>query len=183
MLKINLQQFGGRGGGTSAKSSALFKIENKIKNASVEHAALINEKGEVLFEKSDGKVDAVHFTQEECAMMQDATLTHNHPGGTTFSDPDLVILTKRGLREIRAVHADGVYSLTRNYNIGDAVPSSYLSFAKDYKDAFNSYKYGVVDKIFAKTQDADKCNQLCADYRKWWLKTYSNDYGYTYKEG
>lgn len=176
---------GGRGDASSmsARSKSIAKIENKIRNKPVEHAALVNENGDILFDKTEGSTNIVNFTPEECAMMKDATLTHNHPGGTTFSPEDVGLLTTRGLQEIRAVHTNGVYTLTRNYKIGDKVPSHYKNAWLDYRSAITSYVKNTTDAIYAKTGDANKCNKMVSDYKKSWLSSHAAYYGLTYKEG
>ena len=174
----------GGGGSSGMRGSAnLSRIESRIRSNPVETAALIGPNGDVLFDKSDGIADAVYFTAEETSMMVDGTLTHNHPGGTTFSKEDVDLTVSRGIRSIRAVHSDGSYELKRQYNIGDNVPRSYFRFAEDYDSAVNKYMKDTVDKIWNDTGDADRCNGMVADYRRQWLRDNSASYGWEYKEG
>ena len=174
---------GGRGSSSSMRSANLSNIESRIRGNPTETAALIGPSGEVVFDKSDGLAGAVHFTEDECARMANATLTHNHPRGTTFSPEDIDLAVGRGLKEIRAVHSGGSYSLKRQYKIGDEVPSKYLRFSRDYDSAVGKYMKSTVDKVWERTGDADKCNGMVADYRRQWLSKNSASYGWAYKEG
>lgn len=175
---------GGRGGSSGMRGSAnLSRIESRIRSNPVETAALIGPNGDVLLDKSDGIANAVHFTAEEASMMVDGTLTHNHPGGTTFSKEDVDLAVSRGLRSIRAVHSGGSYELRRQFNIGDAVPNKYARFSGDYESAVSKYMRNTVDKIWNDTGDADRCNGMVADYRRQWLRDNSASYGWKYKEG
>lgn len=175
---------GGRGNSSGMRgASNLSRIESRIRSDPVETAALVGPDGNVLFDKSDSIANAVYFTEEETKMMVDGTLTHNHPGGTTFSEEDIDLAVSRGLRSIRAVHTNGSYELKRQYNIGDTIPEKYIEFSKDYNNAVNSYKINTVDKIWNQTGDADRCNGMVADYRRQWLRDNSASYGWKYKEG
>ena len=160
----------------------LSRIESRIRYNPMETAALIGSNGDVLFDKSDGIADAVYFTAEETKMMVDGTLTHNHPGGTTFCKADVDLAVSRGLRSIRAVYSGGSYELKRQYNIGDSVPYSYFRFAEDYDSAVNKYMKGTVDKIWNDTCDEVRCNNMVAEFRRQWLKNNSSNYGWSYKE-
>ena len=165
-----------------AIAKSVKKIEDKIRNDKVETAALVGSDGEVLFDKSDGLAGYVYFTKEETAMMKDSVLTHNHPKGTTFSDDDIVTAFSYGLKTIRAAHSKGCYILDRNFEIGDQIPDYYQNFASDYDVAVKKYMTDVVDDIWAKTNDADRCNTMVADYRRKWLGENSEKYGWTYRE-
>lgn len=174
---------GGSKGGGGAVAKALADIEGKIKGNTTETAALVSESGEILFEKSEGSANSVHFTQEEAAMMQNGIVTHNHPGGNTLSPDDVNLVISTGVKEIRAVTPDGtVFSLTRNYEIGEAIPPSYMKFSSNYQKAMNKYIKGTTDKIWAETGDADLCNKMVANYRRQWLSSNSSKHGMTYKE-
>ena len=178
---------GGRGGSSGMQGKGggggnLSDIESKIRDDSVETAALIGPDGTVLFDKSDGLPGAVYFTKEEVSMMKNGILTHNHPSGTTFSPEDVSMAVNSGLKEIRAVHSNGVYSLTRQFDVGGTVPSKYLNFSSHYEKAANDYMRNTVDAIYSKTGDADRCNKMVADFRRQWLKENSASYGWTYKE-
>jgi len=93
---------------------ALEVAENTIVGHDIETAVIIDERGEVLLSKT-GTHNSVTFTDDEVKLMRGATLTHNHPGGTSFSPGDVAMLRRNNLVEIRAVGTapDGVTRLYR----------------------------------------------------------------------
>ena len=110
--------------------------------------------------------------------MKDGILTHNHPGGTTFSPDDVHIAVKADLKEIRAVHKDGAYSLTKVAN----VPQSEVKFSNDYTDAINT-KILSMSKNIGNRKTFNKQEQAEINkYRSNWLKNNASNYGYSYKE-
>lgn len=177
---------GAKGSAAESLRTELSKGENRIRYDHLETAIVYDKDGNVILDKTDGMPDAVYFTDEQSAKFKDTIFTHNHPSGSTFSAADLNLAVMKGVREMRACHADGAYVLTRNYEIGDPIPVTYLELAQDYKNAYNSYRTNVVDPIYyASAQDlytADKCNRMIAEYRKNWLKEHAKEYGWTYKE-
>ena len=164
------------------KEEVIKEIEDKTRKDSTETASVIDENGSVILEKSEGLGSEVNFTYDELAKMVDKTLTHNHPKGRTFSPEDVSLAFSTCLREVRASHVNGCYSLTRTFNIGDSIPTVYTTFAIDYEKATSDYKANTVDAIFDQTEDADMCNKLIDDFRRKWLKDNAMKYGWVYKE-
>ena len=176
---------GGRGasGGIDNKVQKTVKnAEDEIRKSKTEFATLVGGDGSILFTKTSGLVDAVSFDAGEVGMMRNGILTHNHPSGSTFSDDDINIALNAGLREIRACHKNGVYVLTRQYNIGDVIPSDYPEFASRYELAVNSYMRRTLNQIYTQTGDADRCNKMLDEFRRDWLKRLSGSYGWEYRE-
>ena len=89
------------------RMKAIHSIEDKIRNQNYETAAIIDKDGNVLLNK-DGAQSAVGFTPLECKMMKDATLTHNHPRSSMFSDEDIQCFVRNEMEEIRATTREGV---------------------------------------------------------------------------
>lgn len=77
-----------------------------------EHAILYDSNGNRLFKKQ-GKADEIEYSYAETLLMGDGVLTHNHPGGGSFSPDDIDMLRHTGLYELRAIGRDGVYVLRR----------------------------------------------------------------------
>lgn len=157
-------------------------MEDNIRDEKNESLVVIGRDGSILLDKTDNKPDRVVITEEEKELMKDATITHNHPTGSTFSWQDLKTLEDTEAHEIRAVGSNGItYSLVR----GDNVTSNGDFFYNYYADEA-TYKINTVDKIWnnsAQTQvDAYRCNKMLEDYRKQWLKDNSKKYGYKYSE-
>ncbi len=88
--------------------SSLSSVESRIAKQKFESAALYVNGKQVFFK--DGAKSYVTFTPSEVGKMRGGVLTHNHPGGRSFSKADVAILG-RGLREIRAVSSEYLYSL------------------------------------------------------------------------
>jgi len=73
-----------------------------IKAHDYERAIVVDDAGNVLFDKKGGK-STVEFTPRELSKLKGATLTHNHPKGSSFSVEDSRMLFDNELSEIRAV--------------------------------------------------------------------------------
>ena len=67
-----------------------------------------------LFSKSDNTKNYVTFSEEQVKQFEDNILTHNHPGGSTFSCEDVSLLTYSKMQEIRATTSKGTFSLRAN---------------------------------------------------------------------
>lgn len=182
---------GGRGAAFESKgySSGLKTVENKIYKNMVEHASLLDNRGNVIFEKSDNSTNAVQFTIEQLKKMDGMNLTHNHPSNSTFSAEDISVLTNWKLKSIRAVGKERAYQLTRAK--GAQIRSD---FAKDFHQAQKAnkkitdreyrrydkqYKNGTITltEFNKKIPELNKrLNQLNSD----WLKKNAKKYGYRY---
>jgi hypothetical protein len=97
--------------GSSALAGVAASIEERIAAASVEHAVVLDEAGTLLVDK-EGERTEVSFTPDEVARMRGAAVfTHNHPGGTSFSLPDILIAKRLNIREMRVVTEQALYIL------------------------------------------------------------------------
>lgn len=173
---------------------ALSKSEDQIRYDDTETAVVYDQDGNLLLNKNQGIVDEVSFTAAEAQLFSDAIFTHNHPSGNTFSAADIQTAVYTGIKEMRACYyiysngefSSGAYVLTRDYDIGDKIPSSYLNFAQDYQNAMDGYKTDTVDPVWNNSSqtnaDAKKCNTMISDFRKQWLHDNSSKYGWVYKE-
>ena len=166
-----------------ALKKALAGVEDKIRSELVEYAAIFDADGNKLLDKTTGQVARVSFNTSEVEKMTDAVVTHNHPSGGTFSRGDLKLMLESNMRELRVAHADGFYSLRRNYDFGDTVPENYSKFAADYTRAANKYKRTVSDKYARETLDFSGASKMWADYRHNWLAENAEKYGWTYTYG
>lgn len=89
---------------------AIAEHEDRIRSESNEHAVALAADGTVLFEHTQNIADQISFTQEQADILRangDATLTHNHPRGTSLSADDLLVAIFANLKEMRAVGPDG----------------------------------------------------------------------------
>lgn len=90
--------------------AGLSDVERSIKGNKSESAAVYIKGQQILFK--DGSRNYVDFSPKEVAAMKGAVLTHNHPGGGSFSDADVTMINGYGLKEIRAVSTGYTYSLS-----------------------------------------------------------------------
>lgn len=78
------------------------KDERLIIDLTHEVAGVYNSDGDLLFAQ-EGTKDQVEFSTLQVGKMKGGILTHNHPGGSSFSVQDYRMLVKGELAEIRAV--------------------------------------------------------------------------------
>ena len=167
---------------SASREEKLRACEDRNRNDKTETAVILGSDGKILIDKSDGESGQVSFTAEQSAQMKDATLTHNHPNNSPFSQADIETAYRTGLREMRATTKNGAYVLRRKFEIGWQVPENYEFFGFDYMLADDNYKREVVDEIYEKTGDAKKCNDMIWEFNKQWLKEHAADYGWEYSE-
>ncbi len=98
-----------RAASASTDTTSIGSVEERIRTQPFESAALYIDGRQSFFK--DGTASRVYFTREEAEAMKGGVLTHNHPGGRSFSDLDILILNYRGLAEIRAVSSSYTYIL------------------------------------------------------------------------
>lgn len=123
---------------------AIHKVENKIRKQNFESAAVVDDDGNELFFK-DGQRSQVSFSPMECRMMQNNTLTHNHPRCSMFSPEDLNCMVANGMYEIRATNRDGTtYSMKRA--AGGYTTQKAMDFVVAYHNEYpNSAKFAQND--------------------------------------
>lgn len=91
----------------------LLEDEKSFAEREKELAVIYDGNGKFLFQKS-GDASEVKFLKREIFKMKDGVLSHNHPGGKSFSRSDLELFVGADLSEIRAVVSDGVYYMRRD---------------------------------------------------------------------
>lgn len=104
-----------KAGGNTPLSSTLARtittIEERIATAPVEHAVVLDERGILLVNKVGARRE-VAFTADEVARMRGAAVfIHNHPGGTSFSLPDILLAKRLNIQEMRVVAEELLYVL------------------------------------------------------------------------
>jgi SPP1 gp7 family putative phage head morphogenesis protein len=80
----------------------LEATERRIMLNKTESAHLFSDDATLVFSKP-GSRSRVTFTKPEVAKMKDGILTHNHPGGTAFSDADVDMAFVADLSELHAI--------------------------------------------------------------------------------
>ena len=115
-------------------AKAIAERENETRLKDVEHLAAFDEKGNMVYSVV-GKKNSVAYDTTQTV---DKIVTHNHPGGGSFSPEDVVGTIANNEREIRAVSSRGyTYSLKRPAG-GWNVDSKTVE--RDYKRIYNSLK-------------------------------------------
>ena len=183
--------------GETTLSSDVLKtcqeVEAKTVSRKTEKLTLVGEDGQIILEKSGGK-GSVSFGAREGFQMNDTTVvTHNHPGeyGGTFSGADVQVFVDYRLKAIRAVGAEGTYSLERTSKVNS---SSAYDFNQEFKarsnslndtirKEYNSMKSkvarGEVKVDDANKQLSERRTTLCNDQHDW-LTQNAEKYGFNY---
>jgi lambda family phage portal protein len=108
-----------------SKHKAISNFEKKIVNQDFESCLVVNENGEFVLRK-DGEKSQIAFTRSEFRTIintKNATFTHNHPGGSPFSEADFKAAADMNLYELRAVTKDSLYVI-RKPNPNEFWPAS-----------------------------------------------------------
>lgn len=105
----------------------LERIERQIRNLPVEHVYVLDADYNVVFNRTDGRYDRVTLSFAEVAAMRGGILTHNHPGGRSFSPEDVELAHGAELLEVRVVTARRRYSLKPPAGGWESVPARVLA--------------------------------------------------------
>ena len=110
---------------TQSIYSKVIATENEIRmNKKFETAVVFSMDGNIVLDKS-GQQYQVGFTKEECALMKDCIVTHNHPRGwaapensmarigNSFSPDDIYFAVHNDVAEIRAVTPNFTFTMKR----------------------------------------------------------------------
>ena len=92
-------------------AKAVASREAEVRNMPVEHSAVFDEKGNLLFTRvGDANSVAVNG-----APLKDNIYTHNHPSApqSSFSTEDITVAVRHNAKEMRAVTRDYTFSLKR----------------------------------------------------------------------
>ena len=166
---------------TAAASSKCQEIEAKSVKRKTEQISVVDDDGNVTFQKSGGR-GSVRFTTQDMMNFSGKTVTHNHPGefGGTFSDADISVFAKSGARSIRAVGAEGTYSLER----GSAPRSQIQKFASDcytvssgYTSKMKAQRSRLQVAVNRGEMTVDAANKQLGDARTAHLTKLSSEFG------
>ena len=121
------------GGLTPAQRTAVLEEEQRWRVRNSEAASIINPQGDVVRRLSQNRSNTVSFAGVPRDELEDAVITHNHPGttqrrafgntlatriGSPLSPPDLAFAARNNVAEMRAVTYSGdgggyIYSIRR----------------------------------------------------------------------
>lgn len=152
--------------------------EVHIKGQKKEAAILYDGSGKKVFHKT-GEKHSVSFTFEENKRMQGGVLTHNHPGGATFSPDDINILRSTKLSEIRAVGRDGVYCLKppsfwdKKIDSMEGIQEQYDKIVEELRDEMERWGYNNQNTITVEDYQICYQNKVIEEFaRKFSIKYY-----------
>lgn len=74
---------------------------DRIRGNSTETGVFIDDDGRIIIDKSQGAVDSVTFTPDECLLARDTHMLHNHPSGQSFSDTDISFAVVNNVKSMR----------------------------------------------------------------------------------
>lgn len=95
-----------------AVQRALALVEPSLRNGTLERLVAYDLQGnEVL--RLDGTADEVMIPRAAYGMLRNSVVTHNHPGGRSFSEEDIMTAVELDLIELRAVSREFTYRLRR----------------------------------------------------------------------
>lgn len=168
------------------RMAAIHGVEDKIRNQKFESAAVIDKNGNQVFFK-DGAKSQVQFTPDEVASMKGASLTHNHPSGSMFSNEDIGLMVGADLQEIRATTSSGkTFSLSRGEGYTDDLGVAfYNEHAKQRSLAYQKAgaqmdAEGFQEKVLSGkvTQEAANAeyNKRITDIMTEWASKHAKDY-------
>jgi len=86
---------------TPARKAAVA-FENQVRTKPVEHGALFRSDGSLLQDRV-GTVNRVTFSDDVLKAASGCLFTHNHPGGFTISNDDVLLAQIFGMSEVRVV--------------------------------------------------------------------------------
>lgn len=151
----------------------LKKIEDKIRNQDFESVGVVKDGKTVLFK--DGSKTKVFISAQEAALIDSGSLTHNHPGGRSFSDLDIATFAKYRLYEIRAVSKNEDYIL-KHHDRSSGVDVNRI--LKSYKKHNEAIKLDLSDKIKRNLISAKFAN---SEHHHLIMKKVAEDFNLIYK--
>ena len=196
----------GRGSRQGSLARSLASVENSIRNASVEHGAIIDENGNIIWQGSDQRDGSVWIPHD---LEKDRIVTHNHPlqgknkgkdrvdGGGSLSRNDLMLAVRNNVKEMRAVAGNRVYSLKRpakgwgidygDYGRGYMYKSGNLVSTPSMKKIENAYRIAHknveyrIDKYVKGSKDRQTAQRRASTIR-WHLenKEFAKITGFSY---
>lgn len=176
----------GPGGGVKSflPPKALSKckeIEKESVKLSKEQLTVIDDNGNIILQKGGNEV-SVSLTPADLGKMDNATLTHNHPGefGGPLSNNDLAVFLSAYAKGVRAVAKEGTYSLERGQaeyeDIYDFVRAANRMVSGIHKEMF-SFRKEMQQNVADGKMSEDKANQKLEGKRREFLTKMSSEYG------
>jgi len=127
---------------------ATARIEDKIKTRKTEKGYILDDEGNVIYEKS-GDRNRVQFNLKECEYFRGNIFIHNHPGASSFSGDDINIMIRYKMKEMRVIgvdHEGNVHKYIMKLRTPGVYPTG-EKIRKDYKVVFKG-RYSHYEKMY-----------------------------------
>ncbi len=120
----------------------------ELRHAEKEHLYIIKPKGRA--RKFQGSFDQVSMPNSFLFEIENATLIHNHPGGSSFSIQDIRILTKFDSKECFLVTENNIHHLEKQTNDW-GINADSIEFKERYKSCYH-FAVEYIDKLITKNE-------------------------------
>ena len=90
----------------NAVEATLVECEKSIADNINESSGCVDDNGTIILEKS-GDANTVKFTRDEMIKIKGTSITHNHPGGSSFSPADIEFACSTRAKQIRVTSNSG----------------------------------------------------------------------------
>jgi hypothetical protein len=132
---------------------AVLEAERGIRSSDYETAYLYDKNGKLIAQQSGNK-DTVNLSPAMLNQMRGSILTHNHPGGSSFSRQDIAVAVNHGLAEVRAVTSERTYSMVMDNDKWNAQTWDRLNsiIKEHYAKKYNKYNILVNNGTITETQ-------------------------------
>ena len=139
----------GHGGG--GREQTIKKVEDEMSRMSYtdnERAVIVARDGGVILDKHGGE-NEVEFSAQEVDKMRGATLTHNHPNGSSFSETDIDFAGVADLSEVRVVGVGNKYTYSMTRTSTNKPWPSKNDVRESYRDAEGPHYNRIMTSFFA----------------------------------
>lgn len=150
--------------------------EASIAGHKTEYGILYDSSGHKIFKKH-GESHEIVYEPKEVLLMKGGVLTHNHPGGATFSLDDIDMLRVVELNEMRAVGRDGVYVIRRPEIWPEGI-DSLPKLQKEYSEIQKELQEEMYNEVRSRRITTDE--DFSIEYQRRILERLSSKYKLTY---
>jgi len=165
----------------------LHDIEEKKRVLNYEVGTLISPDGKVIKEYG-GEAHSIHIPETDKPIFEGNIFTHNHPGGRTFTQEDILEFADSGAIEIRVSTPQGTYFSLKersedvNRSIGRVMQEEKIG---DYAKSTNMILQQMEDNNINMSiiEQKSKIYDIMGDDIHKWLMENATEFGYIYKKG
>lgn len=156
--------------------------DREVERLGYERARFVDRDGNPLLEKSTYNALSVGFSPEEMALLRKravgATMTHNHPNGSSFSMADYEFAESVNLRETRVIGRSGVQYSLRLKDANTYWPKMTETEQSDYRLALGGSRLRVKQAGTVKVVEHESEHGL-HNFWTQWARKYKDTLTYT----